>query len=78
MGITDPKKVYKAEDLAPGKEIMFVACGVTPGSLLQGVSFFGDGHRTHSLVMTSNPNSVRFIDTVHLTRKPGPRGVRLY
>jgi hypothetical protein len=29
-------------------------------------------------VMTSNPNNVRFIDTVHLARKPGPRGIRLY
>jgi fructose-1,6-bisphosphatase/sedoheptulose 1,7-bisphosphatase-like protein len=78
MGITDPKKVYRAADLAPGKHIIFAACGVTPGSLLQGVRLFGDGYRTHSLVMTSNPNSVRFLDTVHLTRKPGPRGVRLY
>jgi fructose-1,6-bisphosphatase II len=78
MGITDPHKIYGAEDLAPGKEIMFVACGVTPGSLLQGVRFFGDGYRTHSLVLTSNPNSVRFLDTVHVARKPGPRGVRLF
>jgi fructose-1,6-bisphosphatase II / sedoheptulose-1,7-bisphosphatase len=77
MGITDTKKVYRAEDLAPGKQIIFVACGVTPGSLLQGVRFFGDGYRTHSVVMTLNPNSVRFLDTVHVTRKPGPRGVRL-
>jgi fructose-1,6-bisphosphatase II len=78
MGITDARKVYRAEDLAPGKQIIFVACGVTPGSLLQGVRFFGDGFRTHSVVMTSNPNKVRFLDTVHTTRKPGPRGVRLY
>src|SRR5580704_7545461 len=78
MGITDPRKVYRAEDLAPGKHIIFVACGVTPGSLLQGVRFFGDGYRTHSMVMTLNPNKVRFLDTVHTTRKPGPRGVRLY
>lgn len=78
MGISDPHKVYRAEDLAPGKEIIFVACGVTPGSLLQGVRFFGDGFRTHSLVLTSNPNSIRFVDTVHMARKPGPRGVRLY
>jgi fructose-1,6-bisphosphatase II len=78
MGITDPKKVYRAEDLAPGKQIIFVACGVTEGSLLQGVRFFGEGYRTHSLMMTLNPNSVRFVDTVHTTTKPGPRGVRLY
>jgi len=78
MGITDPKKIYRVEDLAPGKQIIFAACGVTPGSLLQGIRFFGDGYRTHSVVMTSNPNKVRFLDTVHTTRKPGPRGVRLY
>ena len=78
MGIDDPHRVYHAEDLAPGKQIIFVACGVTPGNLLQGVRFFGDGYRTHSLVMTLNPNNVSFRDTVHMTGKPGPRGVRLY
>ena len=78
MGIKEPHKIYKAEDLAPGKQILFVACGVTPGSLLQGVRFFGEGYRTHTVVMTLNPNNVRFLDTVHVTRRPGPRGVRLY
>jgi fructose-1,6-bisphosphatase II len=78
MGIDDPHRIYRAEDLAPGKQIIFAACGVTTGNLLQGVRFFGDGYRTHSLVMTLNPNNVSFRDTVHMTSKPGPRGVRLY
>jgi len=78
MGITDPAKIYKAEDLAPGNQIIFVACGVTPGSLLQGVRFFGDGYRTHTVAMSLVPNNVTFLDTVHVTKKPGPRGVRLY
>jgi len=78
MGISDPHKIYRAEDLAPGNQIVFVACGVTPGTLLQGVRFFGGGYRTHAVVMTLNPNNVRFLDTVHVTEKPGPRGVRLY
>jgi fructose-1,6-bisphosphatase II / sedoheptulose-1,7-bisphosphatase len=78
MGIRDPRKIYRAEDLAPGRKIIFAACGVTPGYLLQGVRFFGDGYRTHSLVMTSQPNNVSFRDTVHLTGKPDRRGVRLY
>src|ERR1700682_4801745 len=60
MGITEPHKIYKAEDLAPGKQIIFVACGVTPGSLLQGVRFFGDGYRTHSMGVTLNPYKGRF------------------
>ena len=71
MGIRDPRKIYRAEDLAPGKKIIFAACGVTPGNLLQGVRFFGDGYRTHSLVMTSQPNTVSFRDTVHLNGQTG-------
>jgi fructose-1,6-bisphosphatase II len=78
MGIRDLKRIYKAEDLAPGDQIIFTACGVTGGSLLNGVRFFGDGYRTHSIVMTRKSNKVRFLDTVNLAAKPGPRGVRLY
>ena len=78
MGIRDPRRIYNARDLAPGKKIIFCACGVTQGALLNGVRFFGEGCRTHSLVMTRTINKVRFVDTVHLQRPLGPRGVRLY
>lgn len=78
MGIKDPKRVYTAKDLAPGQQIIFAACGVTGGVLLNGVRFFGDGCRTHSLLMTASSNKVRFVDTVHMNREPGRRGVRLY
>src|SRR5881398_522239 len=33
MGITDLKKIYRTEDLAPGKHIIFAATGVTDGAL---------------------------------------------
>jgi fructose-1,6-bisphosphatase class II len=78
MGIRDTKKIYTARDLAPGNRIIFAACGVTQGALLNGVRFFGDGCRTHSIVMTRGTRKLRFVDTVHLSRPPGPRGVRLY
>ncbi len=70
MGIKDLEKVYKAEDLAPGKEIVFAATGVTEGTLLKGVRFFGYGIRTHSLVTNSSYHQVRFVDTVHLADHP--------
>jgi len=70
MGIRDLKKVYSTTDLATGNEIIFAATGVTEGSLLRGVRFFGDGVRTQSLVMTSSTRRVRFIDTVHVSRRP--------
>ena len=78
MGIKDPHRIYRARDLAPGQQLTFAACGVTKGTLLEGVRFFGGGHRTHSLTMTRSPNRVRFLDTVHMDRPPGPRGVRLH
>lgn len=78
MGIKNPERIYTAGDLAIGSHIIFAACGVTDGALLRGVRFFGEGYRTHTLVMTSSTNCVRFVDAVHMHSKPGPRGVRLY
>lgn len=78
MGIKDSKRVYSAKDLAPGNHIIFAATGVTAGALLNGVRFFGQGCRTHTLAMTLDSQHVRFVDTVHMTSDPGPRGVRLY
>lgn len=77
MGIRDERRIYRARDLAPGNEIIFAACGVTESTLLHSVRFFRGGCRTHAIVMTRSSNKVRFIDTVHLDRPPGPRGVRL-
>ena len=70
MGIPDIDRVYRTEDLAPGKSIIFAAAGVTDGALLRGVRFFGDGTRTHTLVMTTMPHQVRFIDTIHAKDDP--------
>ena len=70
MGIKDMKKIYHAEDLAPGENIVFAATGVTDGSLLKGVRFFGDGIRTQSLVMTRSTGKVRFIDSIHVHQGP--------
>ena len=70
MGIHDPTRIYMTQDLAPGRNLVFAACGVTDGNLLKGVRFFGDGTRTQSIVMTSHPARVRFVDTVHMENKP--------
>jgi fructose-1,6-bisphosphatase/sedoheptulose 1,7-bisphosphatase-like protein len=70
MGITDKRKVYEAEDLAPGKQLIFAATGVTDGALMRGVRFFGEGTRTQSVIMTLNTGLVRFIDSIHLDKGP--------
>jgi fructose-1,6-bisphosphatase class II len=70
MGIKDVKKIYRSADLAPGKHIIFAATGVTDGTLMKGVRFFGDGIRTSSLVMQTHPHRIRFIDSIQVY--PGP------
>jgi len=69
MGVRDPRRIYMTPELAPGKNVIFAATGVTDGNLLRGVRFFGEGNRTSSLVMTMSSAKVRFIDTVHLERR---------
>jgi fructose-1,6-bisphosphatase/sedoheptulose 1,7-bisphosphatase-like protein len=66
MGITDPKRIYTETDLAPGPEILFVATGVTDGSLMRGVRFFGGGLRTSSVIMSYQERLIRFADSVRL------------
>lgn len=70
MGITDPDKVYNANQLASGQTLLFAACGITPGTLMDGVRFFGGGARTQSLVISSQSKTVRFVDTIHLFDQP--------
>ncbi|MGQ0612772.1 MAG: class II fructose-bisphosphatase [Planctomycetaceae bacterium] len=66
-GFHDPAHIFHTEELAPGDEILFCATGVSNGSLLRGVTFFGHGHRTHSLLMTSRgPREIRFVDAIHV------------
>jgi fructose-1,6-bisphosphatase II len=66
MGITDFKRVYRSKDLAPGRQIIFAATGVTDGTLMRGVRFFGDGTRTSSVIMQNEPHQIRFIDSIHV------------
>jgi fructose-1,6-bisphosphatase class II len=66
MGITDLKKIYRAKDLAPGSRVIFAATGVTDGTLMRGVRFFGDGIRTSSVIMQNDPHRIRFIDSIHV------------
>ena len=69
MGITDFKKIYRARDLASGEHQIFAATGVTDGTLMKGVRFFGDGVRTTSLVMQTHPRRIRFVDSIHVKEK---------
>lgn len=60
VGIDDLDKKYGLEGLAAGPTI-FVATGVTQGSLLDGVKFRGGRVHTHSLIMNSVDGSVQHL-----------------
>jgi fructose-1,6-bisphosphatase class II len=69
MGIKDPDKKFLIHELASGN-VMFCATGVTDGSMLKGVKFFGHRATTHSMVMRSETGTLRFVETHHnLERK---------
>lgn len=70
MGIEDPDKAYTAEELAGGETVLFAACGITPGDLIEGVRFFHGGARTQTLVISSQSKTARFVDTIHMVEQP--------
>jgi fructose-1,6-bisphosphatase II / sedoheptulose-1,7-bisphosphatase len=70
MGITDPDKVYNADELASGKDVLFAGAGITSGNLMKGVSFFKGGARTQTLVISSQSKTARFVDTIHMFDQP--------
>ncbi|WP_395447021.1 class II fructose-bisphosphatase [Aminobacter sp. UC22_36] len=64
MGITDPKKVYRIEEMARG-DVLFAATGVTDGNMLAGVKFGRDSITTHTIVLRSSSKTVREIKARH-------------
>ncbi len=70
MGIDDPDKTYETEELASGSTVLFAACGITSGTLMEGVRFFHGGVRTQSLVISSQSKTARFVDTIHMVEQP--------
>ena len=70
MGYENLDKIYHTSDLAAGN-VIFVATGVTDGSLLKGVKFKSGGATTHSIVMRSQSGTIRNITASHsFDRKP--------
>jgi fructose-1,6-bisphosphatase II len=75
-GIEDLERIFTTDDLAPG-EVIVAATGVSNGDLLRGVRFLADSARTHSLVMCTRCNWVRFVDGIHFFARERREEVRL-
>lgn len=77
-GLEDPERKLALDDLIRGDDVVFAATGITPGETLNGVRYFRGGGRTHTMVTSTEPRMVRFIDTIHvLEPDAGRRGFQL-
>jgi fructose-1,6-bisphosphatase II len=75
-GIDDVERVFTIDDLAP-QDVIVAATGVSNGELLRGVRYLADSARTHSLVMCTRCNWVRFVDGIHFFARDRREEVRL-
>jgi fructose-1,6-bisphosphatase II len=76
QGIEEIERVFSIDDLAP-TEVIVAATGVSGGDLLRGVRYLADSARTHSLVMCTRCNWVRFVDGIHFFARERREEVRL-
>lgn len=70
MGIADVNKVLTLDDLVKGDDCMFTATAITNCNMLNGLRYFGDGVRTHTISARYKTGTVRFVNAIHsLDRK---------
>lgn len=58
-------KIYYADDLANGKNIIFCATGISDSAMLRGVRANGPTATTYSVLMRAKSRTVRFIRALH-------------
>ncbi len=75
-GVDDVSRVFGIDDFSRG-DVIVAATGVSSGDLLRGVRFLADSARTHSLVMCTRCNWVRFVDGIHFFARERKEEVRL-
>jgi fructose-1,6-bisphosphatase II len=59
------KKMYSAEDLVRGDNVIFCATGITTSGLLRGIHVEGQTASTYSVVMRTRFGTVRYIKAIH-------------
>lgn len=75
-GFEEMEKVFTIEELAP-RDVIVAATGVSNGDLLRGVRYLADSARTHSLVLCTRCNWVRFVDGTHFFGRERREEIRL-
>ncbi|WP_274649662.1 class II fructose-bisphosphatase [Paenibacillus humicola] len=72
MGLADPRKLLRMNDMVGSGDVIFAATGITPGEFFGGVRLLeGQRAETHSIVMRAETRTIRFIRSLHyLPNKP--------
>jgi len=65
LGLGDVQQILSIDDLVSGRDVLFVATGITDGDVLKGVRLSGKGATTHSLAIRCLSGTIRFIQTEH-------------
>jgi fructose-1,6-bisphosphatase II len=76
QGIEDVERIFTTDDLGP-QEAIVAATGVSNSDLLRGVRFRADSAWTHTLVMCTRCNWVRFIEGIYFFQRERREEVRL-
>jgi len=70
MGIEDVFKILTIDDLIKSEDVYFAATAITDCDLLKGVIFNKNEYaKTHSIVMRSSTETIRFVETIHNLKK---------
>jgi len=58
-------QILSCEEMVSGKEVFFVATGITDGTLMSGVRYHGEWAQTESIVLRSKTKTRRVVTTEH-------------
>lgn len=76
--LQDPEKKLIMDYSVLGSNVVLAAIGTTTGEVHNGVGYSRGGGRTHSVVISTKPRMVRFMDTIHaLEPEAGTQGFQL-
>jgi fructose-1,6-bisphosphatase II len=65
LGAVQTRRIFHAGDLVTGESALFCATGISDSALLPGVKLTGKKAITHSILMRTRSQTVRYIRAVH-------------
>jgi len=61
----DTRQIFSVEDLVKDEDVFFAASGISGGTFLAGVKYYGHGATTHSMAFRGKTGTVRYVESRH-------------